>query len=216
MKVALSFSGQPRFVRKCYNNIVDNIIIPNNIEAEDIYVHSWVPQECWPEYRICENEIGSNQDLLDIINLYSPSLSLFEKWIKFDEIVPKDNPYRQYNFPAQSMYYSIFKSISLVPLIKYDCIIRIRFDMNFGDKIFVKDFDLDKVHLQAGAGNRINDHFAFSNDWNMRGYSNTIGYLKRIFEETRVFSPEELLENTLKKLNLEICKHHWNNTIFRG
>lgn len=38
MKVALCLSGQPRFVKECYNGIKQNLIEPN---SADVFIHTW-------------------------------------------------------------------------------------------------------------------------------------------------------------------------------
>lgn len=86
MKIALLFSGQPRFVAECYGSILKNLISPNGgFENFDIFAHLWFDKNLvnspykfggngkWVDQRIEENAIDTFR------RLYNPKL------IKVDE-----------------------------------------------------------------------------------------------------------------------------------
>jgi uncharacterized membrane protein YoaT (DUF817 family) len=45
MKIAICFSGQPRFIEECYSGIKSNIIDANSKHDIDIFVHTWFSPE---------------------------------------------------------------------------------------------------------------------------------------------------------------------------
>lgn len=218
MKTAIIFSGLPRYVAQCYPNILKNILIPNNINPEDIYVHSWLPEPPRPEYQICQNTVGTWEDCRTILDLYRPASSKFDRQPEYQEIVPVDHVHRQYNFVVQAMFDSIQRSANLIPkekLKSYDVICRCRFDFQMDKTIKFSEFDTSKVNLPAGH-DRITDFFAFANAKVMLyGYVNSFDLLKHWFLKTNIFTPEELLENYIKAKYFEIAKHQFGQRIYR-
>ena len=81
MKLSLCFSGQPRFVKECYQKIINNVIGDYDI---DIFAHLWFDEDLqtkpykhggnggWKDQRISNNAID------DFIEIYNPIRSLVE------------------------------------------------------------------------------------------------------------------------------------------
>ena len=73
MKIAICFSGQTRYLEKCYINFVDNIIKCNPENAIDIYVHSWL------------NIIYNEDEQKKIFKKYNVTKYILEDEIKFEK-----------------------------------------------------------------------------------------------------------------------------------
>ena len=211
MKIALSLSGQPRFVKQCFENIKANIIEPNNIT--DIYVHIWAPKLL---YQLVNNPYGTEQDIEDIRNLYKPTKTIIEEPKEFEEIVPKDSVYYLYNFVSQSMFYSIKRGMEMIDE-SYDCYCRLRFDLQFFHPIKFSDYNMAHANIPTVFDNRVCDHFGFGDITVKRAYENALGECKNYYLETNKFTPEEILEMSFNKNKVPITKHGWAKpVIYRG
>ena len=129
----------------------------------DIYIHCWQP-----EYKE------------EILKLYNPKQSIFEKQIDFNKICLDNNIHQNYideyyprsktmycNATAErilSFYYSRCQSIKLSFQHKYDCIITTRFDISSrgGDQVkFIKfDSNLDMNYLYTSNWDQKNIGYA--------------------------------------------------------
>jgi hypothetical protein len=102
MRIAICFSGQPRFVNECYNGIKNNLINQNPDVDFDIFVHTWYSDETSDKI-LYGNEISSFSGdakikkgvIDDIKRLYSPikisvdSPKNFISDLYFDDVVEK-------------------------------------------------------------------------------------------------------------------------------
>jgi hypothetical protein len=189
MKIALCFSGQPRFVKQTYQNYLDNLILPNNIE--DIFVHCW-----WDETKIHEpvitswESVGAHLNLYvegDAINFikekYNPKLLVYEKDDFSKYINEGEFGKKEITQPVifQSMCNSIYKCNEFRKQyeqennLKYDLIIRTRFDLNILEKVDLNNVDDKYLYIPAcnfKAHCVINDQFAFGDSDTMDIYSN--------------------------------------------
>lgn len=90
MKIAICFSGQPRFVKECYPGIKNNILDPNSENEIDIFVHTWYSDDIAGKV-LYGNEISSfsgeakidNGIIKEIQDLYSPKRLEFDAPKKF-------------------------------------------------------------------------------------------------------------------------------------
>jgi hypothetical protein len=136
MRIAICFSGQPRFVEECYPAIKSNLIDANKQHDVDIFVHTWFSED------ICDKPLYANEfssfsggatiksDVIDRIKeLYSPVsiivdgpisttptekvYSNFIKWAMNGKndfgMTPEDFQIRKTD-SAYSIYYSIMQS----------------------------------------------------------------------------------------------------------
>lgn len=176
MKCAVQICGQPRNVRECYQNIYNNIILPN--EA-DVFLHSWIDPNMYGKQYIANwvkreailvqkddpnkqkyCDIASNPIPSDIdhimIDLYHPKKFVFEKpkIFNYDKIL--DNKRSVYLDPQDSLsfFYSVYMSNQQRLLYQYennflyDKIIRIRFDNIFEEPLLFKNLDTNnKIYI---------------------------------------------------------------------
>ena len=193
MKIALCFHGQPRTIKRAYEEtIFKNLIEPNNIT--DIFVHTWwrpnwangVPaqSENRPAYYF------TAQNIADIISVYNPKKMLIENDFDYHGYIYK-------NFINNSEYVaaekrviinsyprliSAYKSICLKnqyeeeqdrtnPITKgeyfeYDAVILARFDLEIRKPLVVSELDLNKLNVPTYAARPfIEDETFPTDDW---------------------------------------------------
>lgn len=90
MKIALCFSGQPRFINECANSIIQNVIHANNAQV-DVFAHLWFGEKLlsepykfggngqWKDQRI---DSGAIYDFKRIYNVHENNIKV-ERPIKF-------------------------------------------------------------------------------------------------------------------------------------
>lgn len=138
MKNAICLSGLPRFYKKGYEYIYNNIVKPNNC---DVFIH------CWNEDQETEKEI---------VEMYKPKVYIFEK--QKEDLAPRKYDY--YNpMPAApvhtqfSMFYSMKKSIELKKLYEhkngfvYDTVSRTRFDCAIMNELLFEEYQNDFIYF---------------------------------------------------------------------
>jgi hypothetical protein len=218
MRIAICFSGQPRYIEEGFFYVKKNIL--DKYENVDVFVHSW-----WSSEYINKGFIGTNvkrdcfyeSDTVEKIKkYYNPIDCIFEKQIHFD-INHNINYGKQNPLAVYSMFYSIYKSNQLKSEyesknnFKYDLVIRCRFDivinyfdLNLSDKdkyIFVGG-----EHHHGGQSGIPNDQFAISSSQNMDLYSsvykNIFDYSKDNHFYDRDFVGEEILKYHFTNKNI--------------
>jgi hypothetical protein len=198
MKIAVCFSGEPRFVEECYPLIKRNIIDAN--EEVDFFVHTWYSDET-ADKKLYTNSISSfgestiKKDVVDRIkDLYNPISIIVDEPIKFKSEVDWGNSIEKYfsggsninkefrDIKISNMYsflYSNMKSIFLKKEFElkegftYDVVIRFRFDNIVRHPIIFSNYNMDFLHYQEmGQPDRmVSDWINFSNSKNMDTYS---------------------------------------------
>lgn len=140
MKVAICLSGQTRNWKSSYDSIKNQIIEKYNA---DVFIHTWnVCGKTIPHNFI--NDYSDNFDKIDyeFIKYYNPKKIKID-WPEYDTFKQKINESRFYN--TLMMWYSINKSNELRKEyesennLKYDVIIRCRFDL------FFKNFEINNI-----------------------------------------------------------------------
>lgn len=178
MKVAILLSGQPRNYYLGYDELKKSYL--NNYDC-DIYLHTWKggnfeatnffydrPKNI---YKYSEGYID------DILNMYNPTGWEFENPIVFDDKDIVDPLWRQPLQNSKSMWYSLYKSYTLIDK-HYDVVIRTRFDLQYEDSLLdLESLDLNKVHVWDWTTDERVKHrgyydvFAIGNQTNMGIYS---------------------------------------------
>lgn len=222
MKIALCFSGQPRYLKESYEGIYDNIL---NKYSPDVFVHTWwddsMPNQKMNlsslisygrEYYWEENTIGLIQQY------YSPKEFFYEPQIQFQKYNNVD--YEMCNpFNIHSMFYSLEKSNEIKKNYEiknkflYDAVIRCRFDTKFIKfEIDFFDINLNYVNLYDMGNGYPNDQFAISTSENMNIYSSVYRNLDKYQKSGHTgFVGERLLKHHLEMNNL-----NWNNPDIKG
>ena len=228
-RLALLYSGQPRHLKECHQNHFLNFHEANTEWQIDIFAHIWHE----------ENMSGSNfsgkhknrgqwdSDLIKFINeQWEPKKIVIEAPKEFSSNWKPDKRFPHPINNILSMFYSLEKANKLKKEyenrknFKYDCVVRLRTDEFFKDKIGpINNYPLNTInvldefaHLSYG----INDHFAFGNSINMDKFLNVYSNLSNIINEGSAINPETLLGwNALKYHKLEITKHKFNYCLWR-
>lgn len=129
MKIAVCISGQPRNFKQSYNSLKQYYLDKYDC---DVYFHSWKT----PIFESTNFGGGNHhyslteQDYEDLISLYKPKKYILEHPIVFDASNYKCPLWRQPLNNTLSMFYSIYKSFSLIEK-TYDYVIRTRFDVDY-------------------------------------------------------------------------------------
>lgn len=177
MKIAICFSGEPRFVDKCHDMIKRNIIDPNNIV--DVFVHTWYDNSIINKKLYTDAVSSFANSTIDlgvtdkIVDLYKPKKIIIDSprhfsnsRIDFDGSLDKyfagyknsvhsKQEYRDIRISnIYSMWYSIMKSIELKKEyelendFKYDIVIKCRFDLIVRSPIYFGNYNNEKLNYQ--------------------------------------------------------------------
>ena len=219
MRIAICFSGQPRFVRECHDNIKKFIIDPNSSNQIDIFVHTWFSNEIC-EKVLYENHMSSfsgdskipNDVIESIQNLYSPKLMLVEEPINFNVKEEHINSFcgfikrnsdniegtsiRDFNLKKSndvfSMMHSLNKSVSLKRQIEIED--GFRYDLVLRlrfDNIPTREILLNNYNLDFLYSQEMGKpHFEIS-DWLNFSSSDNMDILGSIYD-----SMEKIIENS--------------------
>ena len=103
MKIAICFSGQPRFVSECYQGIKSNLIDVNRNHDIDVFVHTWYSEDS-AEKVLYSNELSSFSGdakiksgvIEDIKKLYSPKKIITDEPKKIISDICFDNASEKY------------------------------------------------------------------------------------------------------------------------
>lgn len=100
MKIAICFSGQPRFIEECYSGIKSNIIDANSKHDIDIFVHTWFSPEITGKvlyhnlFSSFSGDAKITEDSIEKISeLYNPVRLLVEEPRTFKTSVNYDGAY---------------------------------------------------------------------------------------------------------------------------
>jgi hypothetical protein len=250
MKVALCFSGQPRFIEEAYTNIYKTLIEPND---PDIFYHCWYDDTMvgkrYVDYNV-DWDVNNNFSV-DTHSTYERNTvdkihSLYGKWIKAGSAEPainfKDDSLkldkilsthashysREYFVNMlHSSWNSIMKSnmlkeeYRLKNAVKYDIVVRVRFDTTLNAVLDLSKLDYSKKVLYTDRRDNlpprmIEDWFGFGNNDVMNIYSSGFLYMNEMIEESlkydSIFCGEVLVyemmkRNAIKHIPIDILKH---------
>jgi hypothetical protein len=199
VRIALCLSGQPRSVKQGYEFVKRNILDGNDVT---VFCQVW--------------EADGAGDL----DLYKPEVMLMEKSLNTDlskyTNVPPPQPNWKVKDPARSTYnqlYGIMKCNELKKVyeetnnMKFDWVIRSRFDFAINARIPFAELDNTKLHIpncrmtpQRDFGN---DQFAFSSSGNMDKYADTFNRIDEFYDEDGVqMMCEDMMSENWKANNL--------------
>jgi hypothetical protein len=165
MKTALCFYGQPRFLEEAYNHTYREIIDFYNC---DVFVHTyWSKDHIGQKYpsRVSKDfeaaDIELKPDTIDKINnFYNP------KALKIDWYEDIKLTHKQYQYYTQYEVKNLKKDYEELHNIKYDMIIRSRFDFVLNVKKY--NFDIDFLWVPDTCPNPelFSDNFSVSSSEN--------------------------------------------------
>jgi len=213
MKIALCFSGQPRFVKETYSLIKENVIRDNDV---DVFGHLWFDQNLinepykhggdgnWINQRIDSNSLDYFQ------TLYNPKKLLIEKSKKFinsnllfDPSLKNywkgaiNNP-KEPNFKNRtinntlSYFYSLNEVCKLKKLyefendLTYDVVIKCRTDSEVRTAIIYKNYNLNIINYTGilnQSDGMIADWFNFGSSKIMDAFMSVFSVSSLIFDK---------------------------------
>lgn len=213
MKIALCFSGQPRFVKECAPYIIDNVIGNNDV---DVFSHLWFDETLqtqpykyggngnWINQRI------SNSAIDDFNNIYKPKKLITEpsKSFKNTNLYLNESIKRYWagaiNNPQEPNYetrlvnncLSYFYSLNEVSKIKklyefennfkYDFVVRCRTDSIVHTKINFSAYNpsvINYSNINNQPDNMICDWFNFGNSKIMDAFMGVFSVIDLIFDK---------------------------------
>jgi hypothetical protein len=212
MKVALLISGLPRWVEKGFDNINKTLIAPND---PDIFIHTWNDLDGTLNYPINE--------------LYKPKLLKSENqktWVnthlELDRMMASHaRSYARDKFVE--MLYSSWYSIQQANLlkeqyrlennIKYDYVIRGRFDLYFHQEIVCKNYPSNMLNISnkwLPDLEMTDDRFAFASNEIMNVYASGFNFLDVIQNKRNtidgIFCGETLVYEVIQIANIKVNK----------
>jgi hypothetical protein len=198
MKIALCLSGQPRSVKHGYEFVKKNILDGNDVT---VFCHVWEAPEA------AELEI------------YKPEVVMIEKSLETDlskyTNVPPPQPNWKVKDPARSTWnqlYAIKMCNNLKTVyedennMKFDWVIRSRYDFAINAKIPFAELDNSKLYIpncrQVPNRDFGNDQFAFSSSGNMDKYADTYTHLDTFYDSGIQMMCEDMMSANWKKSGL--------------
>jgi hypothetical protein len=198
MKIALCLSGQARSVKQGYEFVKKNILDGNDVT---VFCHVWESPEA--------------ADL----EIYEPEVVMIEKSLETDlskyTNVPPPQPNWKVKDPARSTWnqlYAIKMCNNLKTVyedennIKFDWVIRSRYDFAINVKIPFTELDNSKLYIpncrQVPNRDFGNDQFAFSSSENMDKYADTYTHLDTFYDSGIQMMCEDMMSANWKKSGL--------------
>lgn len=222
MRVALCFSGLPRFISQTHQYWFKSLIKPYN---PDVFVHTWRWSDIWNPNHNIDQQLQS---------LYNPKVIQIESTKTFDTSMFVDRVWPHRTTPATvlSQWYSIKQSImhkaryEEVMGFKYDVVVRCRFDWYLREIVLEQNNMINVALTPTLAGHRftydgnlfvgINDQFGFGSSDNMDIYGSVFDNIPSLYANHGVdFCSELFLKAHLVENNIKVNEIPLENGIVR-
>lgn len=219
MKIAVLLTGMPRYLEqsKLYSR---NLFKGHEV---DYFCHAWfdktkkTEEKSWHKTEI-KTDLNTEQKIIDN---YNPKSYLIEPQRQFE--LPRNYNYNtswpQPFFIVYSHFYSV-KTANLLRRIyekenniKYDLVIKLRYDVVIANKVDWTSYDLNKLYVHNNCNCwydlyddvSFNDMIAFSSPENMNVYCDTFYNIDKIYMENFIrFSCENFLSYQLISNNIDV------------
>jgi hypothetical protein len=220
MKVALCFSGLPRFLHETLPYWKKSIL---DVYSPDVFVHVWKNQD--------HSDLNVKNFIMDA---YAPKAMVQQPPKTFDVSIYNERiwPHRTTPQNQLSQYYGIWRSQTLRQEYenhldrRYDIVIRSRFDWFLENVNLEVNNCINVAHTPTLCNHRfmweggeyvgINDQFAYGSSGNMTLYGNLINNLPFLYSQKQIdFCGELFLKSHLLFHNIPVKEHNWNNGIVR-
>jgi len=205
MKIALCFSGQPRFINECSTSIIQNVIQDYDV---DVFGHLWFDDDLqnkpykWGGSGEWKNQRIDSEAIESFKKIYNPTKIITEKSKKFyDEYLEEDfelsqKAYWEGSFDSSlepnfmqrqinnclSYFYSLNEVNKLKQLyeyenkFKYDYVIRCRTDVIVNTKVKFEEYNREYFHASC-----LQQQPPFINDWFNFGGSDIMEVFMGVF-----------------------------------
>lgn len=213
MKLALCLSGQPRSYAKAFEYIKRNLLDHYDV---DVFIHSWKSK----------SNLNHAKTFEYISGLYGPVTIFFDhelpSTINSDMHVP--NASHPTNF-CTSMFYSIYRANDFrirhqtLNDVKYDYVIRSRFDLALNKVIDFGTLEKGKVYISKdtdGPNPLLNDQFAIADPDTMNVYASTFLNLRQLHDSGVPLCGHEMLQEQLTRNNVPVERIDINHPFTDG
>jgi len=162
-RAAIIISGELRSIHNM-ENILENIILPNDNYIFDIFIVSWNIQTYQENDIIFEKELD-----ISLIEKYKPVKQIIRDTMGFVKFYNENNLNKVTTYRNWCQFYTCEGGINLVEEheieqnVKYDLYIRHRFDLFLTKPILFNEYHLDKIHGVKFSGNC--KFGTYCNDW---------------------------------------------------
>lgn len=223
MKVAICFSGLPRFVEQTHAYWKRSILAPYQ---PDVFVH------CWKSGAQEKDDLVTRQ----ITHLYKPKLFQFQNIPQFDtaSYVERIWPHRITPQGQFSQFTGIKRSQQLrqtwerMHNFTYDVVVRARFDWYLAQVQFEINHFVNVAATPTLCGHvfhfhglgldlvGINDQFAYGSSQTMNTYSQLVDNIPYLYHHHKIdFCGELFLKAHLEYHRVQVKEHRWQNGIVR-
>jgi len=220
MKTAVLISGQIRNARECYPSLYEKIIRPY---GADVFIDTWLPHNNTLDHR--NQYIPNDMTVDELFDTYRPKLATFEDFdtSRLVQALGKMNIENRQAFDGSwahetiianifYMYYKVWRCFDLMKNyeslndIKYDCVIRMRFDLQFDEFPLFQEFTQDTVYVPSGSDHRggLNDLMAIGDNASMERYCLLFPSLFNYANSGAGFHPESILRHHLNLLKIDV------------
>lgn len=199
MKIALCLSGQPRAFNQGYEFVYKNLLEDNDVT---VFIHTWQSPEAHEaimkyKARTWQIDPALTNDLSKYTNVPPPQ----PNW------KVKDPARATWNQLYGVMICNSLKSeFELLYDMKFDWVVRSRFDFAINVKIPFAELDNSKLYIpncrQVPNRDFGNDQFAFSSSENMDKYADTYTHLDRFYESGVQMMCEDMMGANWKEKGL--------------
>lgn len=213
LKLALCLSGQARSIFEAHKYVEKNLL---DVFDVDVFVHTWKPQGGITQLKTYE----------DINFIYNPIYNAYDYPLpentNSDMMVP--NASHPANF-CTSMFYSIYKANDLrirhqmLKGVKYDFVIRSRFDLALNTVIDFTSLESGKVYISKdtdGPNPLLNDQFAVADPDTMNIYASTFLYLRKLHDSGVPLCGHEMLQEQLTRNSTPVERIDINHPFVDG
>lgn len=201
MKVALLLSGQFRNGKECYPSIYENLIKHYDVDVFIAYYYEQpdvtfdeLTELYKPKYIVYEKY---NQELIDKFNLTN-------NFLHYTESTPSSLCKMWY---GNEMVKNIKQKYEKDFGVKYDVVIKCRFDVEILNKVEIKLPD-NQIYIPIGWDHMdgVNDLFAYGDSNSMNHYLSAYHSIDGFINEGRFLHPEMLLKAHLLRGNMMILR----------
>lgn len=220
MKTALLISGQIRNAKECYPSLYEHIIKPYQA---DVFVDTWLPNNYTLDHR--GQYIPNDMSVDEVLREYRPKLSTFEDFdtSRLIQALSKVNIENRKAYDGSwahetivpnifYMYYKVWRCFDLMKNyeslneVKYDLVIRMRFDLQFDEFPMIKDLAPSSVYVPSGSDHRggLNDLLAYGDNASMERYCLLFPSLFNYANSGMGFHPESVLRQHIEISKIKI------------
>jgi hypothetical protein len=199
MRIALCLSGQARAFNQGYEFVHKNLLKDNDVT---VFIHTWESLEAH------ESIMKYQARTWQIDPALTNDLSKYTN-------VPPPQPNWKVKDPARSTWNQLYgimicnslkSEFELLYDMKFDWVIRSRFDFALNTTIDFKHLDNTKLYIPncriTPARDFGNDQFAFSSSENMDKYADTYNHLDRFYDSGIQMMCEDMMSANWKQHNL--------------